>query len=82
MVQKRIILANDLSGIGKVALTPAIPIMACCQIETILLPTILLSSHTGGFGQIAIQELLLYKAKFRTMESIKFKNRRSVYWIL
>ena len=58
MVQKRIILANDLSGIGKVALTPAIPIMACCQIETILLPTILLSSHTGGFGQIAIQELL------------------------
>ena len=58
MVQKRIILANDLSGIGKVALTPAIPIMACCQIETILLPTILLSSHTGGFQQIAIQELL------------------------
>ena len=58
MVQKRIILANDLSGIGKVALTPATPIMACCQIETILLPTILLSSHTGGFGQIAIQELL------------------------
>jgi pyridoxal kinase len=51
-------LANDLSGIGKVALTPAIPIMACCQIETILLPTILLSSHTGGFQQIAIQELL------------------------
>lgn len=58
MVQKRIILANDLSGIGKVALTPAIPIMACCQIETILLPTILLSSHTGGFQKIAIQELL------------------------
>ena len=54
MVQKRIILANDLSGIGKVALTPAIPIMACCQIETILLPTILLSSHiTSDLEKIA-----------------------------
>ena len=48
---KKILIANDLPGIGKVALAPAIPIFACCQIETMLLPTVLLSSHTGGFDQ-------------------------------
>ena len=53
---KKILIANDLPGIGKVALAPAIPIFACCQIETILLPTILLSSHTGGFKNIAIAD--------------------------
>ena len=53
---KKILVANDLPGIGKVALAPAIPIFACCQIETILLPTVLLSSHTGGFKNIAIAE--------------------------
>lgn len=53
---KKILLANDLPGIGKVALAPAIPIFACCQIETMLLPTVLLSSHTGGFKNIAIAE--------------------------
>ena len=51
---KKILIANDLPGIGKVALAPAIPIFACCQIETILLPTVLLSSHTGGFNNISI----------------------------
>lgn len=53
---KKILIANDLPGIGKVALSPAIPIFACCQIETMLLPTVLLSSHTGGFKNIAIAE--------------------------
>ena len=53
---KKILLANDLPGIGKVALAPSIPIFACCQIETMLLPTVLLSSHTGGFKNIAIAE--------------------------
>ena len=53
---KKILVANDLPGIGKVALAPAIPIFACCQIETMLLPTVLLSSHTGRFKNIAIAE--------------------------
>ena len=53
---KKILIGNDLPGIGKVALAPAIPIFACCQIETMLLPTVLLSSHTGGFKDIAIAE--------------------------
>lgn len=44
---KRVIVANDIVGVGKVALSASIPIMAACQIEQAILPTCLLSSHTA-----------------------------------
>ncbi len=53
---KHIILANDLAGLGKVALANQIPIMACAGIETSILPTVILSSHTGGFEDIYIND--------------------------
>lgn len=52
MPRKTIIVANDMVGIGKVALTIALPILSACQIEAIPLPTVLLSSHTGGFEKV------------------------------
>ena len=42
MPRKTIIVANDMVGIGKVALTIALPILSACQIEAIPLPTVLL----------------------------------------
>ena len=42
-----VIVANDLVGFGKVALTSSLPIMSACQTEVLPLPTVLLSSHTG-----------------------------------
>lgn len=45
---KRIMVANDLVGIGKVGLSASIPVMAACCMEQALLPTCLLSGHTGG----------------------------------
>lgn len=36
---KRIIVANDLVGVGKVALSASIPLMASCLLEQVLLPT-------------------------------------------
>ncbi len=53
---KQIILANDLAGLGKVALSNQIPIMACAGIEASILPTVILSSHTGGFENIQIDD--------------------------
>ena len=44
-----IILASDIAGLGKVATTAALPLLASCQLEVAVLPTVLLSSHTGGF---------------------------------
>lgn len=63
-MNKRLLLANDLPGLGKVALAASIPIAAACQLETVLLPTVLLSSHTGGFPNVAIEELTALNQSF------------------
>ena len=39
----KVIVANDLVGLGKVALTSSLPIMSACQTEVLPLPTVLLS---------------------------------------
>ena len=36
---KTVILATDISGLGKVAATAALPLFAICQLEVALLPT-------------------------------------------
>ena len=53
---KNINSANDLPGIGKSHSLPAIPIFACCQIETMLLPTVLLFISYRRIQNIAIAE--------------------------
>lgn len=73
MVQ-RLLLANDLPGVGKVALATSIPIAAACQVETILLPTVLLSSHTGGFPDVVIEDMTdLNRAYFRQWKKLNVK---------
>ncbi len=56
-VTRSVIVANDVVGVGKVALSSALPVLSTCQIEVIPMPTVLLSSHTGGFDKIAITDL-------------------------
>ncbi|MGX7420001.1 pyridoxamine kinase [Carnobacterium gallinarum] len=50
-MQKKVLAVHDLSGIGKVALTVTLPILSILKIESCVLPTALLSTHTGGLGQ-------------------------------
>lgn len=47
--QKRVAVFNDLSCLGRCSLTVALPIISAYGIETVPLPTALLSTHTGGF---------------------------------
>lgn len=47
MTLKQLLLVNDLAGVGKVALSSTLPIIAATKTESSLLPTVLLSSHTG-----------------------------------
>ena len=73
MVQ-RLLLANDLPGVGKVALATSIPIAAVCQVETMLLPTVLLSSHTGGFPDVVIEDMTdLNRAYFRQWKKLNLE---------
>ncbi len=44
---KRAALINDLSGVGRCSLTVALPIVSACGYECAVLPTAVLSNHTG-----------------------------------
>ena len=43
---KRILTIQDVSGVGKCSLTVALPIISAAQVETCVLPTAVLSTHT------------------------------------
>lgn len=51
MVYKRILTIQDISCVGQCSMTVALPILSACGLETCILPTALLSTHTGGFGK-------------------------------
>ena len=46
----RILAINDISCAGKCSLTVALPVLSACGATVDILPTALLSTHTGGFN--------------------------------
>lgn len=54
MAYKRILTIQDISCVGQCSMTVAMPILSACGLETCILPTALLSTHTGGFGRPAV----------------------------
>lgn len=57
MKQKRLVSVQDISCIGKCSLTAALPIISAFGIETVVLPTAVLSTHTGGFENYTFKDL-------------------------
>lgn len=53
MAYKRILTIQDISCVGQCSMTVALPILSACGHETCILPTAVLSTHTGGFGRPA-----------------------------
>ena len=54
---KRILTVQDISCIGQCSLTVALPILSVCGHETVVLPSAVLSSHTGGFHGNTFRDL-------------------------
>lgn len=54
---RRILTVQDLSCVGQCSLTVALPILSACGIETAVLPTAVLSTHTGGFSGFTFRDL-------------------------
>lgn len=50
MGYRRILTIQDISCVGQCSLTVALPILSACGIETAILPSAVLSNHTGGFS--------------------------------
>ena len=53
----RVLAINDVSCVGKCSLTVALPIISACGVECNVLPTALLSTHTGGFTGYTFRDL-------------------------
>ncbi len=57
MNQKRVVAIHDISGLGKCSLTVALPVISAVGIETCVIPTAVLSTHTGGFTGYTFRDL-------------------------
>ena len=57
MRYKRILTIQDISCVGQCSMTVAMPILSACGHETCILPTAVLSTHTGGFGKPEVVHL-------------------------
>ena len=57
MAYKRILTIQDISCLGQCSLTVALPIISACSHETCILPSAVLSTHTGGFTGYTVNDL-------------------------
>ena len=54
---KRILTIQDISCVGQCSLTVALPIISACGVETCVLPSAVLSTHTAGFVGYTFRDL-------------------------
>ena len=57
MTYKRILTIQDISCVGQCSLTVALPILSACGVETAILPSAVLSTHTAGFSGFTFRDL-------------------------
>ena len=57
MSYKRILTIQDISCVGQCSLTVALPILSACGVETEILPSAVLSTHTAGFTGYTFRDL-------------------------
>lgn len=57
MKQKRVVTIQDISCLGKCSLTVALPILSAMDTEACVIPTAVLSTHTGGFSGYTFRDL-------------------------
>lgn len=57
MDYKRLLTIQDISCVGQCSLTVALPVISACGIETCVLPSAVLSTHTAGFSGYTFRDL-------------------------
>ena len=57
MSYKKVLTIQDISCVGQCSLTVALPIISACGVETCVLPSAVLSTHTGGFKGFTFRDL-------------------------
>ena len=56
-MDKRVLTIQDISCVGQCSLTVALPVISACGLETAVLPSSVLSTHTGGFTGYTFRDL-------------------------
>ena len=59
-MNKKTAAIHDLSGVGRCSLTVIMPVLSVMGIEVCPVPTAILSTHTGGFGEVEMRDLTDY----------------------
>lgn len=54
---KRVAAIHDLSGFGRCSLSVIMPTLSAMGIQVCPVPTAILSSHTGGLGEVEFRDL-------------------------
>lgn len=57
---KKILCIHDLSGVGRCSLAVILPVLSVMGLQPVALPTVVLSTHTGGLGEPARLDGSLY----------------------
>lgn len=57
---KRVAAIHDLSGFGRCSLSVISPVLSVMEVQCVPIPTAVLSTHTGGFTDIAMKDLSDY----------------------
>lgn len=57
MTYPKILTIQDISCVGQCSLTVALPILSACGVETCILPSAVLSTHTAGFTGFTFRDL-------------------------
>lgn len=57
MQYHRVLTIQDISCVGQCSMTVALPILSACGQETAVLPSAVLSTHTGGFTGYTVRDL-------------------------
>ena len=76
-MKEKLLISQDLSCLGQVSLSVALPILGACGYQPDVLPTAILSTHTGGFGNNTFLALNNEMSKIIAHwqdEKITFKN--------
>lgn len=57
MAYKKLLTIQDISCVGQCSLTVALPVISACGVETCVLPSAVLSTHTAGFKGYTFRDL-------------------------
>ena len=57
IMEKKLLTIQDISCFGQCSLTVALPVISACGIETVILPSAVLSTHTAGFTGYTFRDL-------------------------